>query len=200
MLVIVPLKVIRNVLLCSRVLYIFWFSLIIKREKGKWHLIFYCGQIGNSFIAHCITDFSNWWMISMIRYSTTPFVLHQHVWSYFNRLLEVKTRCLTIKTEPGMKPGTLGLEGRDLTTAPTPPLSNLLFLLMLQKQHQCSVLTRNTSCVHRSIMCVLTSDTNHQNTTEFLWILKCLCLCRCQVASSGLDYQQSLLSQSNRLP
>lgn len=77
--------------------------------------------------------------------------------------------------------------------------SNSLFLLMLQKQHQCSVLPRNTSCVHRSIICVLTSDTNHQNTTEFLWILKCLCLCWCQVASSGLDYQQSLLSQSNHL-
>ena len=31
-------------------------------------------------------------------------------------------RQIFLSAEPGMEPGTLGLEGRDLTTAPTPPL------------------------------------------------------------------------------
>ena len=29
---------------------------------------------------------------------------------------------IPVSAEPGMEPGTLGLEGRDLTTVPTPPL------------------------------------------------------------------------------
>ena len=34
---------------------------------------------------------------------------------------------IPLSAEPGMEPGTLGLEGRDLTTAPTPPPSQSLF-------------------------------------------------------------------------
>ena len=39
--------------------------------------------------------------------------------SHFVKLHAEKS---ALSTEPGMEPGTLGLEGRDLTTAPTPPL------------------------------------------------------------------------------
>ena len=36
---------------------------------------------------------------------------------------------IPVSAEPGMEPGTLGLEGRDLTTGPTPPLTTHLQVL-----------------------------------------------------------------------